>query len=495
MDLDAYRHSAESFLSELTTEYYRHYAGLQDAYEIEPIYARHVDLFTSEAVGSLQDLRGAAAAGTEEHRRLQMLVDFAVEGYIGEQTKAVESELARREAELVLELNGESVGFRESSVVQANEPDPERRAEIEEARLEASERELGPLYVEFTELQHAAAGTLGWPCYLEMCRDCKGVDYAALARQTAAFSTATRDSYPAVLEPELRRTLGLALGELRRSDLPRFFRAADQDTRFGEDDLLPSFVATMHGLGIDVEAQPGVVLDVEPRPKKSPRAFCAPVRTPGEVYLMLTPVGGRDDYGTLLHEAGHTEHHAHVDPSLAFEFRSLGDNAITECFAFLFQHLIENPSWLQSRLGIEDPQALVDYARAHRLVYLRRYAAKLAYELELHGGETPLTPALAARYSELLSDAVGVRWPTQTFLSDVDPGFYSACYLRAWALETHLRAHLRSRHGERWFESAAAGEELKALWREGQRLTPEELLGRLNGAALDFDAVREDLRL
>ena len=100
---------------------------------------------------------------------------------------------------------------------------------------------------------------------------------------------------------------------------------------------------------------------------------------------MLTPVGGREDFSVLMHEGGHTEHAAHVDPGLPFEFRCLGDNAITECFAFLLQHLVESPSWLQARLGIEEADDLVAYARANRLVYLRRYAAKLAYELELHG--------------------------------------------------------------------------------------------------------------
>ncbi len=495
MDLDAYRHSAESFLTELTREYYRHYAGLQDEYAIEAIYARHADLFSAAAVGSLRDLGAAAQAGTEDRRRLAMLVDFAVEGYVGEQTKTAEAELARREAALVLEVDGGTLGFRESSVVQANEPDPDRRALIEAARLEAAERELASLYVELTERQHDAARGLGWPSYLAMCADCKGIDYPALGAQTEAFTTATDQSYPAVLDPELRRTLELSLDELRRSDLPRFFRAADQDGWFPEAELLPSFLGTMSGLGVEVRRQPGLVLDVEPRAKKSPRAFCAPVRTPGEVYLMLTPVGGRDDFSTLMHEGGHAEHAAHVDPELPFEFRCLGDNAITECFAFLLQHLVDSPSWLEARLGIGDADELVAYSRAHRLVYLRRYAGKLAYELELHGPDPAPWPELAARYSELLSHAVGVKWPSQTFLSDVDPGFYSACYLRAWALETHLRAYLRSRHGDRWFESSAAGDELRKLWREGQRLSPEELLGRLTGEALDFRALLADLRL
>jgi hypothetical protein len=236
-----------------------------------------------------------------------------------------------------------------------------------------------------------------------------------------------------------------------------------------------------------------VTLDLEPRPKKSPRAFCAPVRVPGEVYLMLSPVGGRDDFGVLMHEAAHTEHYAHVDPELAFEFRCLGDNAITECFAFLFQHLIEDSHWLRLHLGIDDPAALIGHARAQRMVYIRRYGAKLAYELELHGGQVAVGPELATRYSELLGEAVGIEWPTETFLSDVDPGFYVACYLRAWALETHLRAYLRDRYGPTWFESSEAGDALRELWREGQRMAPEELLWRFTGQQLDFGGVLADL--
>jgi hypothetical protein len=494
MDLDAYRRMGESFVSELTREYYRHYAGLQDDYAIEPIYARHAALFTGEAVRSLRDLL-ATATGPEQRRSLRMLVDFAAEGYIGMATSQLEANLARREAALELEVDRERIGFRESPVLQANEGDARRRAEIERARLALTADELQPFYAELVAHRRGCAKDLGWSSYREMCSECMGVDLYALRGQTAAFSTATERSYPDVLDPELRRSLGIGLEQLARSDLPRFFRAPEQDSLFPAEQLLPSLLATMDGLGIDVRGQPGVILDVEPRPKKSPRAFCAPVRAPGEVYLMLTPVGGRDDFAVLLHEAGHTEHYAHVDPQLPFEFRYLGDNAITECFAFLFQHLLEDPEWLRRRLGIADPAALLSHARAQRLVYLRRYAAKLAYELELYDGTSDPGDELAARYAELLGEALRITWPAQTYLSDVDPGFYCACYLRAWALETHLRTHLRERFGEAWFDSPEAGRELKALWRDGQRLTPEELLGRLTGRELDFAAVQTDLAL
>jgi hypothetical protein len=531
MDLAAYRRSAESFVCALTGEYYRHYAGLKASYEIEPIYDRHRDLFTAAAVDDLRARVDAAAAGGEDRRRLTMLLDFAVEGYVGQATKHAEAALATLEASIAIDVGGEELGFRRSAVVQANEPDASRREAIEQGRLAATEEQLGPLYRELIERQHAIASELGYGSYREMCAAVKGFDLAGLHAQTEAFRERTELGYPALLEPELRHTLGVGLGAMRRADLPRFFRAPDLDELFPGPALLPGFRATMRGLGFDVEAQPGVVLDVEPRPKKSPRAFCAPVRVPHEVYLVLSPVGGRDDYSVLFHEAGHTEHYANVDPALPFEFRYLGDNAITEAFAFLFQHLIEDQGWLARHLGVEDADGIAGYARAYRLVYLRRYCAKLSYELELHGpggegagagdgargvragaGDGGVRAgdgargvragagdggwgALARRYSQLLSGALQIEWPTQTFLADVDPGFYCACYLRAWALETHLRRDLRERFGPLWFESAQAGDTLRGLWREGQRLSPEELLDRLTGERLHFGVLADDLGL
>ena len=495
MDLDAYRHNAERFITELMREYYRHYAGLKDSFEIEAIYAAHEGLFRRDAVHALRELDARSDGDGDERRRARMLLDFAVEGYVGEATKAVEEELARTEAALTIEVGHDRIGFREAPVVQANEADPDRRAAIERALLTATDEELGSHYRERIERQHACATELGWTSYADMCEHCKGIDLRALAGQTAAFAYDSAESYPRLLDPELRRTLGIGFDELRRADLPRFFRTAEQDRHFPAARLTESFVGTMVGLGIDVSGQDGVTFDIGSRPNKSPRAFCAPVRVPGEVYLVVAPVGGWDDYATLFHEGGHTEHTANVDPALPFEFRRLGDNSISETYAFLLQHLVEDPEWLARHLNVEDPSEVVTHAKAQRLVYLRRYAGKIAYELELHGAGAGGFTALAGRYSALLGAALQIKWPTETFLADVDEGFYCACYLRAWALETHLRSYLRDRFGPAWFESREAGEVLRGLWRDGQRLDAEELLGELTGARLDFGAVLADLGL
>src|SRR5436190_1354599 len=111
MDLDAYRRAAESFVAAYTSEYYRHFAGLQDELRVEAIYDRHADLFSRAAV---EDLRAATVDGpaeTDEGRRRRYLLDFGVQGLLGCATRSLEAELARREAELSLDVGGEASAF------------------------------------------------------------------------------------------------------------------------------------------------------------------------------------------------------------------------------------------------------------------------------------------------------------------------------------------------------------------------------------------------
>jgi hypothetical protein len=473
VDLSAYREEAEAFVSALDREYYLHFSGQKDELEIEPIYERHAGLVTRDAVDRLRE------SGNRE------LLDFAAKGLIGQETKHLDAELARREAALEIEVDGERISLRQAPVVQANEPDRERRQRIDAAQRAVLERELQPLYRESFARTSELVRELGWRSVRAMTEDLSGIDLAALAQQTEAFLRDTEPSYEPLVEPRLREELGYGFDRFQRADIGAFFRAPAFDAAFPAERLLERYRHTMSGMSVDGE---GVVLDVDERPKKAPRAFCSPARVPDEVYLVIAPHGGREDYETLFHEAGHAQHYSHVDAALPFEDRYLGDNSVTESFAFLFQSLSADPSWLGDALGVANADDVVAQARAAKLVLVRRYCAKLSYELELQDapGDLDTMPAL---YSRRLSEAVHVDWPRETWLSDVDPFFYSARYLRAWALETHLRRHFRERFGDAWWASPEAGEQLRALWRHGQRLNGDELLAELTGAQLDFSAM------
>src|SRR4051795_7630437 len=54
-------------------------------------------------------------------------------------------------------------------------------------------------------------------------------------------------------------------------------------------------------------------------------------------------------------------------------------------------------------------------------------------------------------YADLLGAAVGLRYRPDAFISDMDAGFYSADYLRAWIRAAQLRAHLQREIGADWW--------------------------------------------
>ena len=233
-------------------------------------------------------------------------------------------------------------------------------------------------------------------------------------------------------------------------------------------------------------------LDLEERPNKSPRAFCSPIEIPDRVMLVIQPIGGPDDWRALFHEAGHTEHFANTSRDLAMEEKRLGDNAVTEGWAMLLQHLTDEPEWLTRRLDFPRPREYAVEGATGLLYFVRRYCAKILYEIEFHAAEDATT--MRDRYVELLANALKIEPTSANYLTDIDSGFYVSSYLRSWGFEAQLRAYLREKFGNRWFATREAGNLLRELWGEGQRLRAEEMLKEVTGSTLEMEAVADRVR-
>jgi hypothetical protein len=208
--------------------------------------------------------------------------------------------------------------------------------------------------------------------------------------------------------------------------------------------------------------------------------------------LVIQPIGGYDDWQALFHEAGHTEHFAHTAADLPTEEKRLGDAAVTEGWAALFQQLVDEPAWLNRRLDVGGVAEIANAAATSSLYFLRRYCAKLLYEIEFF--QAPDPAAMRPRYAELLTDALKLPANPESFLDDIDGSFYVTGYLRSWAFEAQLRDFLRSQFGSDWFARREAGDLLRELWSLGQRPTAEELLADATGARLEMASVAERIR-
>jgi hypothetical protein len=482
--LDAYREQADRFIAELDEEYYLHYAGHKETLDLEEIYERHADLTTAHVAHEIgQEVDGGA--------RTRELWRFACEGHLGEITRSFDERLAGLEAELEIEVDGDRIPLRQVRPAIANEPDRDRRERLELARCELLDEHLNPVHIEALGTTHAAVPTLGADGYIDLYRRF-AFPLDETAEQCRAFLASTEELYEQTADRLFRSRLGIGLGEARPWDVVRLYRAPQWDPSFPKDAMLPALEATLAGFGIDLRAQENVHLDVEERPLKSPRAFCSPIEVPQRVILVIKPMGGPDDWHALFHEAGHTEHYAHTSSSLPVEARRLGDNAVTEGWAMLLEHLVDDPAWHARRLDMPRAQEFAAEGATLLLYLVRRYCAKLLYELELHALED--VTAARPRYVELLGDAVRIEPLGANYLADVDSGFYASSYLRAWAFEAQLRAYLRERFGTDWFARREAGSLLRELWSEGQGYTADELLGEVAGAPIELEAIADRVR-
>jgi hypothetical protein len=480
--LDRLDSEAEAFSAALTREFYLNHSGQKDELELEPIFRRHAGLFATKTTDALR-------RADPEDGRLPALREFVVSGYLENAARALTEEISRRETTDATTWDGQPVPYRALSLLISNEAEPARRHHLDRLRIELTAGQ-NVLREQRWDILHASAHTLGYDHYAHLCDELGSLCLKQLAREMETFLWDSEKVYRHRLQTYLRG-LDLDPSLAERSDLSYLFRSPRFDAFFRQEQLITSLHATLHDLGIDLERQDNVCLDTEPRPRKSPRAFCAPIRIPDDVMLVINPHGGQDDFRALFHEAGHAQHFAHVDRRLPYAQRGLGDNSVTEAHAFTLEHLVYNAAWLERHLGLDDPAEYLDLARFHTLYMLRRYAAKLLYELELHDGED--VRARSKRYADLLTAGLGVRHSAEDYLSDVDDGFYCARYLRAWILEAQIRRHLEQQFGDRWFESPEAGAHLRALWSQGQSRPAGELARQLGYDGLDIKPLAHEL--
>jgi hypothetical protein len=336
------------------------------------------------------------------------------------------------------------------------------------------------------------ARNFGYSDYVALYDGLHAIELDNLITQMNGFIAETREPYLAALDTYLGE-MRILRDDARKCDLARIFRSSPFDAHFPRDRLLATLYAALKDVEIDLAEQGNILLDVEARPLKSPRAFCAPVQVPNDVRLVLKPMGGEQDYETLFHEAGHAEHFGNVDRSLPFAYRYLGDSALTETYAFLLEHLLHDPIWLRRHLGIDQPTSLLQLAGFHRLYFLRRYGTKLSYERELHRADDPTD--LAPVYDELFTTNLGVGYGPESYLADVDDGFYAAEYVKAWIFEAQLRRYLLREFDDEWFRNPKAGRFLLEMWRDGQRHPVSQLARFMGYDGLDPGLVTEDIRL
>lgn len=472
--------SAELFLVELGDETYQNQAGLKDSMNTAAIYRKYSKIFTIDNLNGIESALALEKIGDETRKQLLYLRRFIAESYMGNETRTLNDEIATKSSQAVVDFDGEDIPYRYVPVKIINEDNHDKRIALERAREvvvsalhQMRARRLNRIYQIIYEL--------GYKHYLDFYTEMKGFDIKELSTKLDGFIERTDSIYSKHLVERLQK-LRIPIESAERADMGYVFRAKELDAHFNRDSVLAITEKTLLDLGIDLNAQKNIILDIEVRKKKSPRAFCMPIVIPDKIYLVTMPRGGLEDYKTMLHEMGHAQHFGNTDKTLPFEYKYLGDVSVSETYSFLFEYLTADSYWVERNIKMKDKTEYLRFVYFWRLYMLRRYAAKLRYEIKLHICGLDRAGEL---YSETMNGIMKFKHPMNHCLDDLDDGFYSAQYLRAWFFEAQLRSVLKKEFGEHWFTSPNAGKYLKDLWAMGSRYNIEELARHVGQRELD----------
>ena len=492
LTLEQLRRDGQAFTEEISRESYLAHSGHKRAAEFKPIYDRYAHVLGKDALDLTLDLFKNSENGTEEHRSAALLLEWQLESQASRSLATLdEREIAWESSAYIETSDGTRVQYQAAAIEIANERDRSRRLMLDAARADLVEREHAPMRLERLQREKDYIESLGIaPSYNTAFEEITGVSLADLARDCTEFLQETQPLWDESLPHYLKKSLGITPAEATRSDALFLLRAAEYDAAFPGSTLQASVSRQLRDMNVDPTADGRIVYDVGDRPGKRARAFCAPTRVPEEVYLVLRPHGGQSDYTTLLHEAGHALHFANVRADFPFEYRWLGDNSITESYAMLFDHRMQDRGWLlrYTEIGTSKVDEFLRLAGFEELHYLRRYCAKLIYEVEAYGDSADWND-LPDLYVETLTAATNFQYRAADAFIDFDPRYYSTRYLRAWQLQALLNESLVDRFDIDWYRNPSAGPwMIRELWGEGQRETAEELAARVavKGEKLSF---------
>jgi hypothetical protein len=481
-----YEDRLRSYLFERAEEGRAVRVGEKETSEQAAIVARYTDLFTRDQLEALRSAEEKAAG--DERERIYRLRKECESGLAAAELSERQDELENAILAARVPFHGEELPLRTAQAKLAVLTDYADRQELGGLHGDASARFNDDRLALLQADEDLAAELSGIQEPVKRNEEEKGISLRQLADVLAKASSAAETAYETLRARWFERLLGPERQEIPASYhvayLRRLSPLADTYTKERAVDIC---LDTLTQLGFDLANDSKIRLDVEDRPQKSPRACVIASDAPNVVHLITRAQGGLHDYQAFLHEAGHALHFAGCDPDLPYTFRNLArDHALTEIFSYILEAISREPAWHAEHFGLSDEEATKNAEATTFLEALlfRRYAAKLGFELQFwsrfreNGGS-------AEGYSERLTSATGVFYRPDAYLADMDAGFYSADYLRAWIRSAQLREHLAGEIGPDWWRSSETGDRLRALFSEGTKPSSEEIASRLGYEPLD----------
>lgn len=460
--------------------------GLKDKLETAKIYAKYKDLFTS---ANLKVLSEASKKSSQKEKEIIDRLYFVISGNIvGQKTAPAEDAIKTYFAQAKVKAGDNTFSYFELSPKIAKENVFEKREFYDDLASEVVAK-INPKQEDLLKREIEFLKDFGFDGYLEYFQEAKNFDYGAFYKVVTKIVKDTQSIWDKNMARVSGEVLKRPFKKIRSCHLLYLRSLSMFDSFYPAGKVVGVFEKLCEDLGLS-DLLANIAIDDKDRPKKNPRAVCYWPKLPSEVHLVIKPIGGEQDYEAMLHEGGHALHGAAIDNSLPYTFRAISrTNALTEAYAFVLESLAFDSLSLTNYLNVSTHSGsrILWQASFVDLMMLRRYLGKFLYEYEMFKKQSfAQGPKL---YAKNLQDTTGFIHKEINWLTDMDGGFYSAEYLRAWIGAAQIKDYMVRKFSSKWFVNEKAGKFLRELYSSGVMYELEDVVKKLGYKPFDVNTL------
>ena len=476
MDIKHVEQQLAKFIYDLETEDRLVRVGLKETAETEKVYKKYQDLFSRQILDFLQiETKKASGKNKEALERIYFTIASC---YTGQNLAKDSDKINSYFSKAKVRVNGEEIAYFQVYPRISKETIFDKREKYDdEASKIVAKINLKILWVLEEEIK--LLKSLGFGGYLNYFQAAKSADYRKFYKVVGKIKKDTDKVWLGSVTKVSQEVLKRPFKKIMACHMLYLRSLSMFDNYYPVDKVVLTFKKFVQDAGFG-DLLSKIEIDDKDRARKNPRAVCYWPNPPKEVHLVIKPIGGEQDFEAIMHEGGHGLHAAAVGAHLPITSRLLArSNALTEAYAFILEDLVFEPAWLTRYLNVSDHTGgrIKWQATFVNLMLLRRYLGKFSYEYEMFAGNK--IKLGAKLYKKNLEATTGFVIRDSNWLNDMDSGFYSADYLRAWIGAAQIKDYLVKKYGKNWFFNPKAFKFLRDLWARGVADELEDVVKRL----------------
>ncbi len=478
MDIQELETEIAKFIYDLETEDRLVRVGLKDVAKSAKVYKKYKHLFGEKFLEEVKaEVSKVSKAGSKKD--ILERIYFTLAGsFVGQTTAAAQDKITTYFSKAKVKVGNETITYYQIAPKISKEPIFEKREKYDSAASKVVTK-INPKQLVLLKQEMKLLKNLGFGGYVHYFSQAKKQDYQKFYAVVKNLIWETDSLWEKTIRKVSQEFLGRPFKKIAACHMVYLRSMSNFDNFYPQQKVVAVFKKFVHDMGLE-SLFSNIKIDDEDRPKKNPRAVCYWPKPPDEVHLVIKPIGGEQDFEAMFHEGGHALHGAAIDRDLPYSFKMLArSNALTETYAFILEDLVFDPEWLMIHLNVSSFTAgrIRWQAIFINLMMLRRYFGKFSYEYEMFSKERLVQgPTL---YKRNLEKMTGFVMRKENWLSDMDGGFYSAEYLRAWIAASQIKDYLVKKFGKKWFLNPKAGKFFHDLWSRGVTDEVEDVVRRL----------------